>query len=176
MKKTTIKTIALVLNGALVFILGFYLLSMSGGTEKTGYIDIPSVYNEFTLKKELETRLQEVENQRQAVLDSLKLDLQLLSSQLGAEPDQQTLQQFEYQRQQYLAKQQQFEQENQALMAQYDEQIGVQLNQYVKDFGGANKYHYVFGANGNGAIMYAEESEDLTQRVIEFINNKYAGK
>jgi len=62
------------------------------------------------------------------------------------------------------------------LSAQYDKEILAQLNQYVRDFGAKNNYEYIFGNDGNGSLMYAQESNDLTRQVTEYINQKYAGK
>lgn len=76
----------------------------------------------------------------------------------------------------YLIKENQFNQENQGLFDQYNEQIWKQLNQYIEDYGRDNGYDYLLGASGQGAIMYANEAQDLTKEIIFYVNNKYSGK
>lgn len=47
------------------------------------------------------------------------------------------------------------------------------INDYIKEFGKNNNYKIIFGASGNGSIMYADESTDLTDKLIKGINDKY---
>jgi outer membrane protein len=129
------------------------------------------------LKKELESKLMKVKNQRQAVLDSLEFELKVISKEIyaGKNTDKNKLTVFETKREQYLVKKQEFSEDNENLSAQFDEQIFRQMNQYVKDFGEKKSYSYIFGANGQGVLMYAKESEDITDEVLKYINERYKG-
>ena len=144
---------------------------------KTAYMDVKKVYNEFTLKKELESKLTNVEQTRKTILDSLELQLKVLSKQLEVltKRDEQKENIFSAKREEYLVKKKQFDEDNQAMTQQYSEQIMKQLNQYVQDYGKTNGYTYIHGADGNGSMMYADDKHNITDEVTKFINEKYKG-
>ena len=49
------------------------------------------------------------------------------------------------------------------------------INDYVKEYGERHGYRLIFGASGSGNIMYAQEGADLTDRVLEGLNEDYNG-
>lgn len=145
-------------------------------TKKVGYITTLKVFEEFKLKKELESEFKKVQIARQTYLDSLKLNLQSLGMRLEKNHDNETIVRFDEAKKMYLMKERQFTEENENVYNSYTEQIWKQLNQYMEDYGKENKYDYLFGASGQGNIMYASEGEDVTKEIIEYVNNKYVGK
>ncbi|AXG69190.1 periplasmic chaperone [Kordia sp. SMS9] len=50
------------------------------------------------------------------------------------------------------------------------------INDYVKEYGKKGGYQIIFGAGGNGNIMYASEGTDLTAQVLEGLNKEFEGK
>ena len=58
----------------------------------------------------------------------------------------------------------------------YNNKILQQLNQYVKEFGDKNRFSFIFGAAGNGSLMYGTESADITDEAIEFANERFQGE
>lgn len=50
------------------------------------------------------------------------------------------------------------------------------INDYVKEYGKKNSYKIIFGASGGGNIMYAEESTDLTEKILKGLNAEYDKK
>ena len=50
------------------------------------------------------------------------------------------------------------------------------INDYIKEYGKKHGYSVIFGAQGNGNIMYASDASDLTEKVLEGLNNQYNGK
>ncbi|MFV8354978.1 OmpH family outer membrane protein [Flavobacterium sp. XS1P32] len=50
------------------------------------------------------------------------------------------------------------------------------INDYIKDYGKKKGYKIIFGASGGGNIMYADESSDLTQEVLNGLNAEYDKK
>ncbi len=50
------------------------------------------------------------------------------------------------------------------------------INDFVKEYGKTKGYKVIFGATGNGTIMYGEESSDLTGQVLEELNAEFEGK
>lgn len=47
------------------------------------------------------------------------------------------------------------------------------INEYIKEYGKENDYTIIFGASGSGNIMYATESSDLTEKVLEGLNKEF---
>lgn len=165
---------------ALVLSIGALALFVFDKTNKksTAYIDTKKVFNEFKLKKELLTKFESETSFGKKMLDSLAFTLQTRANELDKNPstNKELVEQFLNDKEIYLQRLDLFNREKQELTAKYDEQILKQMNQYVSDFGKENKYAYIFGADGNGNLMYASEGEDITPKVIEYINKKYDGK
>lgn len=146
---------------------------------KSAYVDLGKVYNEFTLKQDLETRLTDVTVLRQAQLDSLKLELTTLGRTYQNETDEGLKKELETQyvtkRQEYLMKESSFNEETERLTTEYDEQIWKQINQYVRDYGAKHGYSYIYGAEGSGSLMYGSESENITEEVVSYVNTSFKG-
>jgi outer membrane protein len=174
--KKSLKVVFLVLAVLGLFAGNYYVLNKKF-EKRVVWMNLSKVYNEFGLKKELEAKFKTIESARMKLLDSLELNLKITAQQLNsiAKPEQQRLEEFEYNRQQYLAKKQQFEEDNVETQKKYNEQIMTQINQYVKDFAAENNYSVILGAEGSGALMYAEESIEVTNDITAYINLKYKG-
>jgi outer membrane protein len=148
---------------------------------KTAYIEIKKVFNGFQMKTELEAKYTQTQKGRDKILDSLSFNLKLMSKHLNeqknakADISKDELYQFEYNREEYLKLKNQYQQDNAALSQKYDEQILAQLTQYVMEFGKKNNYDIIFGADGNGSLMYSKDAYNISDQIIVFINNKYRG-
>jgi outer membrane protein len=154
-------------------------LVFSLSAPKTAYVDLGKVYNEFALKKELEGKIQQLQQIRKAQLDSIELDLNILGKNLQspAVANREELEnQFREKREQYMFNKQKIDEESANLTQTYDDQIWKQLNQYIKDYGKAHKYTYIFGAEGSGALMYADDAVNITESLSVYANNQYKGK
>lgn len=145
---------------------------------KTGYVDVITVFEGFEMKKELQIKLEHDLMSKQSSLDSLMFQLQSLNNELSAKqsPSNEEIQQFQSLQNYYMQQKQLLEEYSQDLTSQYDAQILEQLSQYIKDYGQENGYDYVFGATGDGNILYGAAPANITEEVIEYINNSYQGK
>lgn len=152
----------------------FSIFWSSYKSKKIGYVNTSLVYDGFKLKKELETKYKTVQLVRQNLLDSIKFKVQYLSLKGAAINENEKMQINELQRS-YLAKEKEFNNDNEATAAQYSEQIWKQINQFMDDYGKENNYDVILGATGQGNIMYAKEQDDITKPILEYINNKYSG-
>ena len=169
------KNIAVIFSGLALF-LGAMALYYGLEHPKVAFVDLNKVYNEFNMKKELEGKLTGLQNKRKTILDSLEIQINMLTQSLeGMKPSDEQVNQYQTLRQQYAYKQQQFEEDNNRALQSYDQQIWKQLNQYTKEFGSKKDIDFLHGADGTGALMHANESYDLTDELIAFINMKYVG-
>ena len=135
------------------------------------YVEIGALYKDFKMTKELETKFNSMASSRKSFLDSIELELIALAQNVKKQEE------FNRVKNIYIVRKQQFEQDNAAANQQYNEQIMNQMNQYLVDFGKENGYDFIFGANGSGGLMYAnEQTFNVTNDVLAYINKKYAGK
>jgi outer membrane protein len=139
------------------------------------YIDMGKVYNEFQLSKELNSKMDEVMKARKKVTDSLynivKQETQLLRQKpkqtLGEMARVAKLEENLY------ARQQEFEKDNASINADFSNKIWTQLNQYVSDYGAKHECTFILGANGQGNIMYADKTYDITNEIVKYVNDRY---
>lgn len=159
---------------ALVFITGIFCF-LYFKKEKTAYVDVKQLYEDFEMKKELSDKLTAVQNMRNKLLDSLEMQLKILSQKINLNKTDADVAEFNVKRENFFTKKQQFADDNQATIADYDAKILKQLNQYIEDYGKANNYTYIYGSSGNGELLYGDKQKDITQNLVEFINKKYKG-
>lgn len=162
----------------LLFAQGVFNLFWMKHAGKTAYINTETVYNSFDLKKKMELQLNTVEQQRQCMLDSLKFQLDMMYSHMQGNKKEDTTEETVFQnlRTEYFNKQEDFRQSNEALAQQYTTQIWSQLNQYLQDYGKQKNYQYIFGANGDGALMFADDAVNITDDVQTYVNERYKGQ
>jgi outer membrane protein len=48
-----------------------------------------------------------------------------------------------------------------------------QVNDYVKEYGKEKGYDFIYGANGSGNIVYANDAYNITQELIDGLNSEY---
>jgi len=140
--------------------------------EKIAYVNFMQIYDGFKMKKELEAKLTLSQQARKNFIDSLENDIREMQP---SKTDDKLNAVIGYQKKFIEEKYREFEEMNQKQADDYQKQILLQINTYVKEFGKLNKYQYILGANGEGTLMYAEESKDISTEVIQFINNRYEG-
>jgi Skp family chaperone for outer membrane proteins len=106
------------------------------------------------------------------------MSLKLMVAELDQEkkPEREKLIRFNILKEDFYKKKEDFAAENQALSKQYDTQIIQQMSQYVADYGKQNGYSFIYGNDGNGALMYAEDPKNISKEVLQYINSKYSGQ
>ena len=173
MKEKGISIIAIVLSIASIFLV-FYTKNV----EDSVYVDMGRIYGEFTLTTQLESEYEVVFKARKRIIDSLIEDLKMKAEQVQSQKEKNVEQLTLYARQEQAAmfKKQEFEKDNDLLKAQMTDKIWKRLNQYISDYGDKNKYTFIFGANGQGNIMYANKMRNITDDVIKYVNARYLDK
>jgi outer membrane protein len=162
MNKLTYILLAVLIISAAVFSMGAYLQP-----PKTAYVVTQNVFSEFQLSKDFEKKLGNLKVEHARKLDSLKAIMKAQYNQDGQISE--TIQDG------YFTTEEEQVNERNHLTQSYNEQIWKQLNQYIKEYGEINKYSYIYGATGQGGIMYARETENITEEVISYVNARYEG-
>lgn len=155
-----------------------YLLLKSSNEYKLGYFKNAEVNNAFDYKLELEKEIQGLEAKHKKSLDSLENDYEIFLSSIGNKTEFSEDELILAKRKQsaYLTFKEQSELDYQTKVSDYTDKIWKQINEYTMEFGKEKGYDIVFGANGDGSLMYAEDGIDITNEIILFINKKYRGE
>jgi outer membrane protein len=175
--KLSLKTILITAIGLILILLMTYHLFIRPPV-RIAYVRSIEVYNEFILKKELEKELERTIKLRSNSLDSMSNNYQQLLQELDnsklKKNRKDSILYFESQR--LKQKKEELEQANYNLAQELDQKIWKQLNQYIQDY--ADEYHYDFilGAKGDASLMAANKKYEITDKLIEYVNEKYNGK
>lgn len=171
MIKNTLTALALAAS-IIALVLG---INNQRAQHKTVYVEMGKIYEEFNLTKELNKELEKVLKARKLITDSLfeafrRNTQEVKYKEKKSMEDIQKLAKLE---EDYLYKKDLFEKDNQKVTTEYNNKIWNQLNQYLQDYGQTNELNFIFGANGQGNIMYGETSRNLTREVISYVNDRY---
>ncbi len=171
MKKGIIAVLVVALAAVLVY--GFSFNTQP----KQAYIDNLKLYGEFELTKELNRSIVTIEQQRKAGLDSVEVELKMLSRQIEMNEgsDENQIRLFRYKQSEYQMKNQQMNEELEKLNNDYNNKIWTRLNDYVSEYGKQNGYQILFGGMGEGTVMYCDSTIDITSEVLNYVNEKYNG-
>jgi len=173
MKKEKVILIILIL---LMFCLASYFVILLTIEKKVAWINLPDVYKNFEFKKELENKLIKTTEARKMIIDSLELELRIISDEIQTgKKDNNKIELFKQKRANYLTRKKVFDEDNYMNKEKYEEQIMTQLSQYVKDYGKEHNYQFIYGADGSGTVMYADEGMNITEEVKKYVNEKYKG-
>lgn len=157
-----------------ILFIAFGFISCS--ESKDGFVQVSKLYNEFEMTKELTKKIESNTLVKSQILDSLKFNIKQIELKLNAKQTEELLGEYELKKREFIYKDKVFKEESQRLMQQYNAQSLQQINTYVEEYGKANGYDYIYGASGNGSLMYANDSKDLTDQVLIYVNKKYQGK
>ncbi|MEM7104341.1 MAG: OmpH family outer membrane protein [Bacteroidota bacterium] len=168
------KEILFIAIGLVLFFLVPSMIINPTFNAKVGFVNNHLLFEGFNGKKALEARLTEFGETHQPVLDSLELQLTYLYSEIQAGKED-LIPAYSAKELAYKQLSQEFEQKYNAQSQEYMTSIWKQINEYVEAYGEEFQYDYIFGAMGNGNLMYGNREKDLTEEVLKFINEKYEG-
>lgn len=142
-------------------------------SDNIAYVNLSRVFNEFKLTKELNQKLTKTTQVRKVILDSLELELRLAYDQIkGGDPTPEFIQK----QRTYEFKQQTFAEQNQQQADEYDKQIWTQLNTYITDYSKEHQLDILLGSRGDGALMYGSPQKEVTEEVIQYVNQHFLGE
>lgn len=162
---------------AILLITAYLIYTHFAHNTKVGYVIIQDIYNQFDLKKEMQKKYEKSHNARKRMLDSLAMEIKMIGERIDSKKGKDTsdIREFKMKRMDYYEQNRKLSQDDSSQMKQYDEEILSQLNQYIKDYGKENHYQFIFG-NGNGSLMTADESMNITSQLTQYVNQRYSDK
>lgn len=149
----------------------FFAIILSSCTQSVSkgnivYMDSFKVFEEFQMKKDYDVKLESDLKNEIAQLDSLSKSIENKSKSLD------TLGLYKL-RTEYYFIEQNYNNKFQELSQQYTREVNSRLNEYVKDYSKKHSYDFVLGNSGQGTIMYADSSKNITESLIKYINEVY---
>jgi len=147
-------------NSLFILIAAFSLQSCK--ERKTGFVDMFRLVSEFELQKEYTGQAKTEYDRARAAIDSA-VYAEGLKNASNSEMLKSDL---------YNALSRKTEDHNKEI----EKMIWTRLNPYIVDYGKEHGYRYIYGANGTGNVLYADEGENITEDMIKYVNQRYHDK
>lgn len=164
----------------LLMILVFAVLLTSCSQEKTAYVDTTKLIQEYKEMKDIEAEFTSQSDSVKRELDSIARGFQQEVQAYQQEMNSMSQAQRQEKEQELMQKQQRIQQQQQIqgnrLREESDAVIDSVVNKvkdFVADYGEENGYTYIFGSNESANIMYAKDGKDLTQEILDNLNETY---
>jgi len=164
----------------LVSIFSFIYLK---STSELVYVDVNILLDGYKRTKIVRVEFEEKANTLNANVDSLMTNWQNELKLYEKDRAKMSKKELELKQELLRNKQQQINNYQQAIQKQIQEEdqkasqtVINDINGFVKEYGKKNGYKIIFGASGNGNIMYADETIDLTNKILEGLNAEFEGK
>lgn len=147
---------------------------------KFGFVDNVELMDAYQEKVDVEERykvkLDVLNKKRDSISQAFQLEAQEFQnraknlSSATAQKEYDLLQQ----RGQFMAQQLQLEEQQLQLLGQAQmDSVVDRVKEEIRAYGKANSYSYIFGAGEGGSVLYGQEADDLTDAIIEILNEKY---
>jgi len=166
---------------ALAVAIGTFLYTSKNA--KLVYVDVNQIMQAYKRTPIERAKFDEKAKGLQSRVDSLLSGWQKDLKAYEKERSKMSKKEIELKQELLATKQQQISSYQQAVQKQLAEEdrkstqtVINDINDFVKEYGKTHNYDIIFGAVGNGNIMYAKEATNLTPKLIELLNKDFDGK
>lgn len=130
------------------------------------YVDNAKVFESFSMTKELKRNGEKEFNSRKANIDALYSKLE---SNKISDPQKQALMK------QFIQEKEELNQFNDFYSSEQSSKIWARIKSYSAEFSKENNCSIILSSDNNGTVLFADESIDMTDKLITYINQKYEG-
>lgn len=156
-----------ILNSLLIIVLIIFIaLKLNPSKSKIIYVNNVKVFEGFNMTKELKKVGEKEFNNRKLHLDSLYSKLQ--SPEISS-LDKKNLMQL------FIQEKEELNQFNDYFGAEQSSKIWARIRSYSSEFSKENDYQIILGSDNKGNVLFADESIDITNDLLTYINKKYEG-
>lgn len=148
--------------------------------QKTAYVDTTKLIEEYSEMQEVEAEFTTKSDMVKGQLDSLARTFQQEVQEYQENMGTMSTEQRQEIEEDLMQKQQAIQQRQQQMGNQLRQESDVvidsivgKVKDYVRDYGKENNYTYIFGSNESANIMYAEDGLDITEEILEQLNERY---
>jgi len=163
-----------------LLLVAFVILFTSCNQTKIAYINVEDLMKGYDATKALEEKLKAKQEEMTKELDSIGAPFQLKvqeyyqnANKMSAQKRAETEQALQQEQQILQARQQQagqvLQQENQTL----SEALTKKVDSFVADYAKAKGIQLVFGTSGNGTVMYGDDNLNVTNDILDILNENY---
>lgn len=160
-----------------VLALGFVFTGCSN--EKTAYVDTTTLIQEYSDMQEAEADFTARSEQMRREMDSVARGFQQEVQTYQQEMGNMTQEQRQETEARLMQTQQRLQQQQQMRSGQLREESDAVIDSiiervkgFVREYGEENNYTYIFGSNESANILYAEEGKDITNEILEKLNEE----
>src|SRR5680860_32731 len=147
---------------------------------KIGYVDNVKLMDAYQEKIDVEAgfkiKADALSKKRDSISQAFQVEAQAFQAEAEKMSQKKAQEQYGQMQQRGQMIGQQLQQEDQQLQAvgqtEMDSIVSKVKNE-VEAYGKANGYTYILGGGNGGSVLYAEETNDLTDEVVKLLNNKY---
>ncbi|WDF66481.1 OmpH family outer membrane protein [Flavobacterium sp. KACC 22763] len=130
------------------------------------YVDNAKVFENFSMTKELKKNGEKEFNNRKANLDVLYSQLE--STEISSIQKQTLMKQF-------IKEKEELNQFNDFYSSEQTSKIWTRIKSYSAEFSKENDCDIIISSDSNGNVLFADQSIDITDKLITYINQKYEG-
>ncbi len=173
------RNILLPLLTSLIICCTFLIISIKIGGDKVSIIDSTRLLNEYNGTKLAIAEFEQKSKVLQSNLDTLTSEFQAELKKFEKERNTMTEKEILLSQEILRNKQAQLEQYNEITrqkLQEEDKQMTTRLlkkvNQIIENLGREHNYKFILGAKGDGGVLYGEEAIDITDKILEILNEE----
>lgn len=147
--------------------------------EKTGFVKSGVVINEYRGMKLANEQFAKELQQTQGNLDTLKsryIKLKELESVIAQKDRADWAYKLGISENEYRKYEEQAGQQMEMRKEQLTKKVLEEVNNLIQDYGKKNKYKIIFGTTDDGSILYGNETDDITGKILELLNARKKDK
>jgi outer membrane protein len=147
---------------------------------KTAYIDVVEMMKENLESKDINTKHENLIKAKgtdfEKKVAQFKAEVQGLEANAksnGMEWAQRKSQELQRREQELAQLEQRIMSEARQAHAVESDSLTSRIKKYIKEYGKKNNYSYIYGTGEANSVLYAEESFDITNEMIDLLNEQY---
>jgi outer membrane protein len=157
-----------------IAVLAAYHLLFKPETAKLGFVRTPVLLQQYKGMEAATQQFKQEMSVAQANADTLRLRYERLAAKAQTEPGNTDLgYQVATAEKEFI----EYSQRAEAQMAEREQKLSSdatsKINAEVEAYGKANGYKMILGANGSGSLMYGDAGDDLTDIILQRLNQAY---
>jgi outer membrane protein len=164
--KNTTKAL-LICNLLLISVIVFFVaLNFIQRQPKIVYVDSVTLFNNFSMTKELKNSGEKAFNLKKLKVDSLYSTLQYPGVSISEK---------KIIMQQFVQQKEELGQFNEYFAAEQTTKIWARIKSYTSEFSKDKNYQLIIGSDNKQTVLFADEKIDVTNDLLTFLNKKYEG-
>lgn len=147
---------------------------------KTAYVDVVELMKENLESKDINTKHENLIKVKgtdfEKKVAQFKAEVQGLEANAksnGMEWAQRKSQELQRREQELAQLEQKIMSEARAAHAVESDSLTSRIKKYIKEYGKKNNYSYIYGTGEANSVLYAEENFDITNELIDLLNEQY---